>query len=133
MSIADATVNLNGDPTKLRVYLKGGTIDPGNGSHSGDFTGILWAPIAGRRPTRRARPTGAAGSCVNTFTCNGGPHLQVHYDTRMLVDHAVDRGPSPTTPRSRRTRSRCPDLATSGLFRVGIAAAGRALLVDVDQ
>jgi hypothetical protein len=20
----------------------------------------------------------------NTFTCNGGPHLSVHYDTRML-------------------------------------------------
>lgn len=21
---------------------------------------------------------------LNTFTCNGGPHLSVHYDTRML-------------------------------------------------
>ena len=29
VSIADAAVNQNGDPTKLRVYLSGGTIDPG--------------------------------------------------------------------------------------------------------
>jgi Tfp pilus assembly protein PilX len=82
MSISDATVNLNGDPTKLRVYLAGGTIDPGNGAHSGDFTGILWAPNA-----QEANPSCSAnwhGALVlNTFTCNGGPHLQVHYDTRI--------------------------------------------------
>jgi len=84
MSIADATVNLNGDPTKLRVYLKGGTIDPGNGNggHSGDFTGVLWAPTS-----QEANPSCAAnwrGALVlNTFTCNGGTHLQVHYDSRM--------------------------------------------------
>ena len=46
VSISDATVNSGGDPTKLRVYLAGGTIDPGNGAHSGDFTGIMYAPNA---------------------------------------------------------------------------------------
>ena len=82
VSIADATVNLNGDPTKLRVYLAGGTIDPGNGAHSGDFTGILYAPSAQEaNPSCKANWRGAL--VVNTFTCNGGPHLQVHYDTRM--------------------------------------------------
>ena len=76
------TVNLNGDPTKLRVYLAGGTIDPGNGAHSGDFTGILWAPNAQEvNPSCKANWRGAL--VLNTFTCNGGPHLQVHYDTRM--------------------------------------------------
>jgi Tfp pilus assembly protein PilX len=83
VSIADATVNQNGDPTKLRVYLAGGTVDPGNGSHSGDFTGIMYAPTA-----QEANPSCGAnwrgGVVFNTFTCNGGPHLQVHYDTRML-------------------------------------------------
>ena len=75
-------VNENGDPTKLRVYMKGGTIDPGNGSHSGDFTGILWAPSAQEaNPSCGANWRGAL--VLNTFTCNGGPHLQVHYDTRM--------------------------------------------------
>ncbi len=82
LSIADATVNQNGDPTKLRVYLAGGTVDPGNGAHSGDFTGILWAPNAQEsNPSCAANWRGAL--VLNTFTCNGGPHLQVHYDTRI--------------------------------------------------
>ncbi|HTD50215.1 MAG TPA: hypothetical protein VK771_06430 [Acidimicrobiia bacterium] len=82
LSIADALVNSGGDPTKLRVYLAGGTIDPGNGSHSGDFTGILWAPNAQEtNPSCKANWRGAL--VVNTFTCNGGPHLSVHYDSRI--------------------------------------------------
>jgi Tfp pilus assembly protein PilX len=85
MSIADAVVNLNGDPTKLRVYLKGGTVDPGNGiTHAGDFTGILWAPTAQEaNPSCNANWRGAL--VLNTFTCNGGTHLQVRYDTRMTT------------------------------------------------
>jgi len=83
VSIADAVVNQNGDPTKLRVYLAGGTIDPGNGAHSGDFTGVMYAPTAQEaNPSCNANWRG--GLVLNTFTCNGGPHLQVHYDTRML-------------------------------------------------
>jgi hypothetical protein len=83
VSISDAVVNQNGDPTKLRVYLAGGTVDPGNGSHSGDFTGIMYAPNA-----QMANPSCGAnwrgGLVFNVFTCNGGPHLSVKYDTRML-------------------------------------------------
>jgi hypothetical protein len=83
VSIADAVVNQNGDPTKLRVYLSGGTVDPGNGAHSGDFTGVMYAPTAQEaNPSCNANWRG--GLVLNTFTCNGGPHLQVHYDTRML-------------------------------------------------
>ena len=82
VSISDALVNSGGDPTKLRVYLAGGTIDPGNGAHSGDFTGIMYAPTAQEaNPSCKANWRGAL--VVNTFTCNGGPHLPVHYDTRM--------------------------------------------------
>ncbi len=82
VSISDASVNFGGDPTKLRVYLAGGTIDPGNGAHSGDFTGIMYAPTSQEaNPSCKANWRGAL--VVNTFTCNGGPHLQVHYDTRM--------------------------------------------------
>src|SRR5262249_32973381 len=36
----------SGDPTKLRVYLAGGGLDAGDGSHGGDFTGIMYAPNA---------------------------------------------------------------------------------------
>jgi hypothetical protein len=82
VSISDATVNLNGDPTKLRVYLAGGRIDPGNGSHSGDFTGIIWAPSA-EEVNASCKANWRGALVVNVFTCNGGPHLQVHYDTRI--------------------------------------------------
>jgi Tfp pilus assembly protein PilX len=83
LSISDATVNQNGDPTKLRVYLAGGKLDPGNGAHSGDFTGIMYAPSA--QETNPSCGANWRGSLVvNTFTCNGGPHLKVRYDTRML-------------------------------------------------
>jgi hypothetical protein len=82
LSIADATVNQNGDPTKLRIYMKGGKIDPGNGAHSGDFTGILWAPSAEEvNPSCKANWRGAL--VLNVFTCDGGAHLSVKYDSRM--------------------------------------------------
>ena len=82
VSIADAVVNQGGDPSRLRVYLAGGKIDPGNGSHSGDFTGILYAPTAAE--TNPSCGANWRGSIVlQSFTCNGGPHLQVRYDSRM--------------------------------------------------
>jgi hypothetical protein len=84
VSIANAVVNQNGDPTKLRVYLAGGALDSGQGvGHTGDFTGIMYAPSAGEtNPSCAANWRG--GLVLNTFTCDGGPHLSVHYDTRML-------------------------------------------------
>ena len=82
VSISDASVNQNGDPTRLAVYLAGGKVDPGNGSHSGAFTGIMWAPNANEvNPSCKANWRGAV--VANSFTCNGGPHLDVKYDTRM--------------------------------------------------
>jgi Tfp pilus assembly protein PilX len=82
LSIADATINQNGDPTKLRIYLKGGKVDPGNGAHSGDFTGILWAPSA-EEVNASCKANWRGALVLNTFTCNGGPHLSVKYDSRM--------------------------------------------------
>jgi Tfp pilus assembly protein PilX len=82
LSIANATVNQNGDPTKLRVYMKGGKVDPGNGSHSGDFTGILWAPSA-EEVNASCKANWRGALVLNTFTCNGGPHLSVKYDSRI--------------------------------------------------
>jgi len=82
VSIADALVNQGGDASKLRVYLAGGRIDPGNGAHSGDFTGILYAPSAAEvNPSCGANWRGSL--VLQVFTCNGGPHLQVRYDSRM--------------------------------------------------
>ena len=43
----------------------------------------MYAPTAQEaNPSCNANWRG--GLVLNTFTCNGGPHLQVHYDTRML-------------------------------------------------
>lgn len=83
VSFAGDDVNLNGDPTKLRVYLAGaGSVLEGNGAHAGSFTGIMYAPSADA--TGNACKANWRGSLViNTFTCNGGPHLQVQYDNRI--------------------------------------------------
>jgi hypothetical protein len=83
VSLTDAVINQNGDPTKLRVYLSGGSVDPGQGAHSTDFTGILYAPTA-QEKNASCDANWRGGLVLNTFTCNGGPHLQVHYDTRMV-------------------------------------------------
>jgi len=82
LNMTDSVINLNGDPTKLRIYMKGGSIDSGGGGHSVDFTGILWAPSAEEvNPSCKANWRGAL--VLNVFTCDGGPHLQVHYDSRL--------------------------------------------------
>jgi hypothetical protein len=82
-STAADDVNRHGDPTALRVYVAGaGKILEGNGAHSGSFTGIMYAPSADA--TNNSCKADWRGSIVvNTFTCNGGPHLQVWYDTRI--------------------------------------------------
>jgi hypothetical protein len=83
VSFAGNDVNLNGDPTKFRVYLAGaGSVLEGNGAHAGSFTGIMYAPSADA--TANACKADWRGALVvNTFTCNGGPHLQVRYDNRI--------------------------------------------------
>jgi hypothetical protein len=83
VSFANDDVNLNGDPTKLRVYLAGaGSILEGNGAHAGSFTGIMYAPSADA--TINACNADWRGAIVvNTLTCNGGPHLVMQYDNRI--------------------------------------------------
>jgi len=85
VSIANDDVNACAtcDPTQLRVYLAGaGSILEGNGAHAGTFTGIMYAPSADA--TGNACKADWRGALVvNTFTCNGGPHLDVKYDSRI--------------------------------------------------
>jgi hypothetical protein len=83
VSVADANVNLNGDPTALRVYMAGaGSVLEGNGNHAQSFTGIMYAPSADA--TNNGCKEDWRGSIiVDQFTCNGGPHVQVWYDNRI--------------------------------------------------
>jgi hypothetical protein len=81
--LTNATVNSGGDATKLRVYVSGAyTVDPGNGSHGTSFDGALYAPHASL--TSNGCKAAWVGSVfVDSFTCNGGPHLSVQYDARL--------------------------------------------------
>lgn len=87
LSIANDDVNLAGgfgDPTQLRVYMAGaGKILEGSGAHAGSFTGIMYAPSADAT-SNACKADWRGGIVVSTFTCNGGPHLSIKYDTRML-------------------------------------------------
>jgi hypothetical protein len=81
----DSDINVNGDPTKFRVFVAGaGNINPGNGSHAGAFTGIMYAPSSNM--TANGCKVDWRGAIVfNAMTCNGGPHLSVRYDTRVAA------------------------------------------------
>jgi hypothetical protein len=85
MNMSGSEINVGGDPTKLRIYMAGaGSVNPGNGAHAGDFTGILYAPSSDM--TNNACKVGWRGSITfNTVTCNGGPHLTVQYDERVAA------------------------------------------------
>jgi len=78
-----ASVNVGGDPTKLRINLAGaGDLDGGNGSNAGEINAIVYAPSA--TSTNNGCKIDLRGSLViNDYTCNGAPHLQVQYDTRI--------------------------------------------------
>lgn len=79
----DALVNVGGDPTRFRVNLAGaGRLDGGSGGNAGAINAILYAPSA--TSTNNGCKIKIRGALViNDYTCNGAPHLQVQYDTRI--------------------------------------------------
>lgn len=83
--VDSAYVNVAADPTKLRINLAGaGRLDAGSGSHAGTINAILYAPSA--TSTNNGCKIDIRGALViNDYTCNGAPHLQVQYDTRIAA------------------------------------------------
>ncbi len=76
---------VEGDPTKLRVYLAGaGNVNPGNGSHAATFVGIMYAPSS-NMTSNGCKADWRGALIFRTATCNGGPHLSVRYDTRVAA------------------------------------------------
>lgn len=86
MTFAGATVNgggMSGDPTRLQIYMAGGgTINPGNGSSSGNFTGVLYAPSASLS-NNGGSMTWTGAMVLNTLSVNGNPNFTFNYDARV--------------------------------------------------
>jgi hypothetical protein len=85
LDMSGATVNSGGDPVNLQIFKIGsGTVDPGNGSHAADFTGIVYAPGADMT-VNGGQLTWTGSLTLNTFTVNGNPNLNFNYDQRVLA------------------------------------------------
>jgi hypothetical protein len=83
MTMSGSNINVGGDPTKLRIYMAGaGTVNVGNGSHAGAFTGILYAPQS-NMTSNGCKVDWRGALTFNTARCNGGPHLNIQYDSRV--------------------------------------------------
>ena len=83
VGFAGTTINSGGDPRNFVVHVAGaGTVDMGNGAHNATITGVIDAPSA--QITSNGCKMDLTGALViGTFTCNGGPNLTVHYDSRL--------------------------------------------------
>lgn len=83
VKIDRVSVNLMGDPIKLRINLAGaGKLDGGSGSNAGKINAIVYAPSA--TSTNNGCKIDIRGALVvNEYNCNGATHLQVQYDTRI--------------------------------------------------
>jgi hypothetical protein len=83
MTMSGSDLNVGGDPTKLRIYMAGaGSVNVGNGSHAGAFTGILYAPQS-NMTSNGCKVEWRGALTFNTARCNGGPHLDIQYDARV--------------------------------------------------
>jgi len=83
IGFASTTINSGGDPRNFLVYLAGaGSIDMGNGAHAATITGIVNGPSA-NITNNGCKMTLTGALVIGTYTCNGGPNLTVHYDSRL--------------------------------------------------
>ncbi len=70
------------------MYAGGaGEIEPGNGAGAAKYTGIMYAPNYDLK-SDGCKADWRGSLVVDEFTCNGGPHMELRYDTRVvgLVD-----------------------------------------------
>lgn len=85
LRLSGSTVNKGGDPVNLQIFkIGGGTIEPGNGSNTTDFTGIIDAPSSDLT-VNGGQMTFQGALVTNTFRVNGSPNLEFKYDQRILA------------------------------------------------
>jgi hypothetical protein len=84
-TMTQSSFNVGGSSANLRLYFGSAyTIDPGPGTNTTSFTGVLYAPHA--TLTSNACKANWVGSLlVDNFTCNGaaGEHFSVLYDAAL--------------------------------------------------
>jgi hypothetical protein len=83
ISFSDASINTGGKASDFRLLVVGSiSIDPGNGSHNGQFTGVLYAPKSDLTSNGcKFTPNGSL--VLNSLTCNGGPNFSMKYDDSL--------------------------------------------------
>ncbi len=78
------SINLGGKASDLQILMAGtGTIDVGNGSHVGDFTGILYAPKADMVINGGQLEVDGTMT-LNSLTVNGNPNFDLRYDDALI-------------------------------------------------
>lgn len=84
VNLADISINRGGAASALQILMAGtGTVKVGNGSHVGDFTGIIYAPkadmvINGGQLQYNGTLT------LNSLTVNGNPNFELKYDDALI-------------------------------------------------
>ena len=75
--------DVDGDPTKLRVYLAGsGAVQTAGGSSAKRFVGIVYAPES-HMTANGCKEQWRGALVLGDMTCNGGPNLSIEYDVRV--------------------------------------------------
>jgi len=87
LTMADAVVNQGGRGIDVQIYKDGtGPIEPGNGTHAVDLTGVLYAP--GSELTVNGNMAVRGSLTVNSLRINGAPNYTLAYDLglRAVID-----------------------------------------------
>ncbi len=84
IDLAEVSINLGGRSADLQILMAGtGAIDVGNGSHVGDFTGILYAPKADM-VVNGGQLSVNGTMTLNSLTVNGNPNFDLRYDDSLI-------------------------------------------------
>ncbi len=84
IDLEDVSINLGGTASNVQIMMAGtGTVDVGNGSHVGDFTGILYAPKADMVVNGGQLAVNGTMT-LNSLTVNGNPNFDLRYDDALI-------------------------------------------------
>lgn len=84
VDLADISINNGGAPAALQIMMAGtGTIEVGDGSHVGDFSGIIYAPKADM-VINGGQLEVSGTMTLNSLTVNGNPNFSLAYDDALV-------------------------------------------------
>ena len=85
VDLSSTAINQTGSAANFRILVNGPlSVDLGTGSHGGAMRGVLFAPQSDLTSNGcKFVPDGSV--VVNSYRCNGGPHMDVRYDETLLA------------------------------------------------